>query len=391
MRESWGAWGITAFMLAVVVFTASCSGQGVSSLLPDDPSSPSPELPPVDLPEPSPLAEEPAPTPSATTLPSTSEEACELLLTQYPTGIPDSRPRSITAGPDDALWFTDRSAIGRMTTDGETETFPVPDGVEPAEITDGPDGALWFTDRGTIAIGRITTEGAVRTFPTPTRKANPLGGLSEADPVGIESGPDGALWFTLAGADKLGRITPGGAITEFDLPGRDRGYIAPRDMIVGPDGWMWFGRNLRGSLGSIHPTTHELRELPLPEQDDGLVRGHTLVPAHGAVWFDNPHSEGHALGRMTTTGEATVLPLPGPLRWPSVGRGAGDDVWFTARGEGDWIGRMTDAGEVTRFPLPADSTHGTGPKAITGGPDEATWFVQPGLGTIGRIGCPSSP
>ena len=36
---------------------------------------------------------------------------------------------------------------------------------------------------------------------------------------GITAGPDGNLWFTEAGSDKIGRITPAGVITEFTVPG----------------------------------------------------------------------------------------------------------------------------------------------------------------------------
>ena len=34
-------------------------------------------------------------------------------------------------------------------------------------------------------------------------------------PFGITTGPDGNLWFTEYGGDKIGRITPSGTITEF--------------------------------------------------------------------------------------------------------------------------------------------------------------------------------
>src|SRR5512135_2025924 len=37
-------------------------------------------------------------------------------------------------------------------------------------------------------------------------------------PYGITTGPDGNLWFTEFGSDKIGRITPSGAVSEFALP-----------------------------------------------------------------------------------------------------------------------------------------------------------------------------
>src|SRR5262245_35847342 len=44
----------------------------------------------------------------------------------------------------------------------------------------------------------------------------PLPSPSSA-PSGIVDGPDGNLWFTEANADKIGRITPSGAITEISI------------------------------------------------------------------------------------------------------------------------------------------------------------------------------
>src|SRR4051812_10390691 len=75
----------------------------------------------------------------------------------------------------------------------------------PAGIAAGPDGALWFTE-GAQKIGRITTAGALTEFALP------------AAPADIAPGPDGALWFTEQSAHRIGRITTAGAVTEFALP-----------------------------------------------------------------------------------------------------------------------------------------------------------------------------
>jgi virginiamycin B lyase len=40
-------------------------------------------------------------------------------------------------------------------------TIPTPGG-QPTSITAGPDGALWFTESGSNKIGRITTAGVIR-------------------------------------------------------------------------------------------------------------------------------------------------------------------------------------------------------------------------------------
>src|SRR5262249_60274179 len=56
-------------------------------------------------------------------------------------------------------------------------------------------------------IGRITLDGVIDEFDIPSPNSGPLG---------IVTGCDGNLWFT-EGNDpgRIGRITPGGVITEF--------------------------------------------------------------------------------------------------------------------------------------------------------------------------------
>jgi virginiamycin B lyase len=129
-------------------------------------------------------------------------------IQEFPTPTTFSTPGGITAGPDGAVWFTEFSTVGRVTSAEVITEHPLLlsyqlDGL--GGIATGPDGALWFTS-STNKIVRITTAGAVTTFavPTPT-----------ADPDGIALGPDGALWFTEAGAGKIGRITTSGQISEF--------------------------------------------------------------------------------------------------------------------------------------------------------------------------------
>ena len=77
-------------------------------------------------------------------------------------------------------------------------------------------------------IGRITVGGVISEYLIPT---------ALAFPQAITTGPDGALWFTEAHANKIGRITTAGDITEYTV-----GFTAtPYEIVVGPDGALWFG------------------------------------------------------------------------------------------------------------------------------------------------------
>lgn len=74
-------------------------------------------------------------------------EAAPITITELPLPSPDSRPGTIVAGPDGALWFAEGEGnrIGRITVTGTLTEFPVP---TPFGQPVGPDGNLWFTDPG---------------------------------------------------------------------------------------------------------------------------------------------------------------------------------------------------------------------------------------------------
>src|SRR5262249_60777646 len=100
------------------------------------------------------------------------------------------------------------------------------------------------------AIGTITPDGA--TFIE-------YGVLTpNSRPVGITAGPDGNLWFTEQMGNKIGRITPAGAITEFVVPAAGSG---PNGIAGGPDGALWFTEFLGNNIGRA-TTPAQLRVLP---------------------------------------------------------------------------------------------------------------------------------
>ena len=70
----------------------------------------------------------------------------------------------------------------------------------PESITLGPDGNLWFTSDVNNRIGRITPAGAITTY------VDPAGDVENPD--SIVTGPDGALWLRATGTVASGGLTP---------------------------------------------------------------------------------------------------------------------------------------------------------------------------------------
>jgi YD repeat-containing protein len=159
---------------------------------------------------------------------------------------PLAEPLWLTRGPDDAVWFTSRASIGygRITPGGALTFYEhLCSNGGPFDITPGPDGALWFTDRcsGPDKIARVNTSGTITaeyTIPT-----------ANSYPAEIVSGQDANLWFTEQIAGGIGRITPSGAITEFALAAGRQPYGITR----GPNGTIWFTEGGDNRIAKFRP------------------------------------------------------------------------------------------------------------------------------------------
>ena len=78
-------------------------------------------------------------------------------------------------------------------------------------------------------------------------------------PRGIVRGPDGNVWFTEI--DRIGRITPAGAITEFTWGGSP--VLQPYLMTLGPDGNLWITEYLLNRIARM-TTAGGAVEFPTP-------------------------------------------------------------------------------------------------------------------------------
>jgi streptogramin lyase len=293
-------------------------------------------------------------------------------ITEYPPLADYSYPASIVAGPDDALWFTELEGdrIGRMATDGTLTEYAIP-GVnsDPWAVTVGPDGALWFTviaSHGQF-IERLTTDGDFSRF----RLAD------HHYPYWITTGPDGNLWFTedeSFDGDRawIGRITPLGAVTHFELR---RKLGAPAGIAAGPDGNLWFV-TLDGWIGRITPRGHVA-------QTSSIFSGHLIgiiAGPDGAMWFTERNGY---IGRVTTDlAEVSEQPLPGDHRRPfGIMSGPDGALWFTDTGA-NVIGRITTDFELTDYPIPTRRAKAT---SIVTGSDGELWFTEFNSQRVARI------
>lgn len=242
--------------------------------------------------------------------------------------FPDSYPAGIALGSDGAIWSVD-SGLGTFIRieNGTTQDFRTTQR-NVLSMAAGPDGNIWFTNES--GVRRITTDGVVTTF-----------NYDNAWPLHIAAGPDGNMWFTEYNANRIGRITPAGQITWFDVPTASAGVV---DITTGPDGNLWFTENLSTNRIGRISTLGVITEFPLSA---GHFPQYITAGKDGNVWFTSTgHGYGATVGRITPNGEITEFPLPAGAS--SIAAGPDGSLWLGGYG---FLMRVTQSGEVTSIPF----------------------------------------
>jgi len=265
------------------------------------------------------------------------------VITEFSEGIsPDTFPNGITAGPDGNSWFAEgpfdsfsrapTPLIGRVTPAGVISEFPARSRDGGAnDITLGPDGNLWFTEWQASRIGRSTPAGTITEF----RK----GITPDSNPQIIAAGPDGNLWFTEVNNERVARITPRGRVTEFSA-GLSRDNIShepglwhypfpnfPYGIAAGPDGNVWFteqggnriGRITPAGVISEYPATAQIRFVHQLGPRSVAVRLQCPVgaalPCKGTVQLGKTGNGGSRRLRPLAPGRRTTVVVPITLAW----------------------------------------------------------------------------
>jgi virginiamycin B lyase len=240
-------------------------------------------------------------------------------------------------------------------------------------IVRGPDGNIWFAEEGADKIGRITTSGTITEFEVPTK--NGIGFIS--------SGRRDELWFSEFAVGNIWHTTVSGALQK---------YSAVNDAIYGlavsSDGNIWFGETGRNAIGRMTPDGH-VTEFPLP----GPGRHPTgLTPASdGNIWFVEDYGESGALARITTEGRITEYPrhlphsnaTPHPA-YPSIGYVAvatDGSIWFTDPFRNQ-ISRRSASGTITEHAIP---TPKSGSLDIVAGRNGDVWFSETEGNKFGHV------
>ena len=82
-----------------------------------------------------------------------------------------------------------------------------------------------------------------------------------SNPTALVYGPQGRLWSTLAGSNRLAGLALPGTVFTTTIP---TPQALPYDLIIGPDRALWFSEQQAGKIGRYDPDTDTFIEYSLP-------------------------------------------------------------------------------------------------------------------------------
>jgi virginiamycin B lyase len=271
---------------------------------------------------------------------------------------PVSFGANIIYGPDGNLWMVGITTLGSsiagniitMASNGKSTFYELPNTWVPEGLTIGPDGDLWFTawesanPDGAVALGQMTLAGAITIFPLPEHATGP---------ATITSGAEHNLWFTESPVGRIGRVALDGKVLEYHLP---RKGTLPAQIAAGPDGNIWFTENFSDRVARLTPKGQVTEfTLPVSGKYEAIVAG-----SDGNLWIavnrsgSAPNSTAGAIVRVTTSGAATVFPVPSGADVTGLIARRDSTLSFTERwvtGGATYIGSVTTAGQITETSL----------------------------------------
>ena len=229
-----------------------------------------------------------------------------------------------------------------------------------------------FTLAATIAVfAKVATLSVqIKEYEVPTPRSRPH------DPA---LAPDGSLWYTGQGANKLGRLNPKtGEFKEYPLKTPDSG---PHGLVADKHGNIWFTAISGGYVGKLDPTTGDIAEYR--PSDGAEIDPHTPVfDNNGILWFTN--QDANSIGRLDPkTGKIILTKSPTPHAVPYGIVVAQNNVpFFCEFGTNKLASIDPISMKIREYTLPAESAR---PRRIALSADGTIYYTDFARGYLGHF------
>jgi virginiamycin B lyase len=267
-----------------------------------------------------------------------SDEALKIVYVEYDTPGPNRMPWSAHPDKDGTFWVPYYGRANKIANlnpvTGEMTEYPVPNMGTAAihSAVPHPDGSVWLTEQGSNKLGRWDPQ---------TRQITEY-----QDTVGKH---------TVRIDPKTGMVWSTGALSVFDPKTEKFTHIPEVPTCYGialdQAGNAWFTElTPSGKVGMVDAKTLKVTKYTLPTQNGRPRR--IQVDDKGIVWF--AEFDAGKIGRLDPkTGAITEFQLPGPQPTPyALGIDRDGMVWYSSEYM-DVIGRLDPGtGKVVEYPYP---------------------------------------
>lgn len=196
---------------------------------------------------------------------------------------------TIIVGPDNNLWYSSQAAgkIGKI--DLSTNNITEYTVASPYGLAAGSDGNIWFTSTtsGNNRIGRITTNGTNVTYFNTGLTSNCFNQSTTISGYTIDTNPlmtsdtQGNIWFLETAANKIGKISLLGDITEYTVPTTSAGLNI--GIALGPDNCIWFNESNGNKIGRLNPANGVFTEFTIPTANSFPLC--VCIASNGSLWL----------------------------------------------------------------------------------------------------------
>ena len=266
------------------------------------------------------------------------DAAMKIVYVEYELPGPDRMPWSAHPTADGSFWipyYGRANKIARLDpASGEIKEFPVPNLGTAAihSAVPAPDGSVWLTEQGSNKLGRWDPQ---------TQK--------------ITEYQDDKRKHTIRIDPKTGHVWSTGALTRFDPKTEKYTHIPDVPTSYGialdADGNAWFTELLKtGKIGKVDAKTLQVTKYVIPTANARPRR--IQVDTDGMVWF--AEFDAGKIGRFDPKTETfKEYQLPGAYPTPyALGIDGEHKIWYSSEYM-DVVGRLDPAtGEVTEYPVP---------------------------------------
>lgn len=154
--------------------------------------------------------------------------------------VPESRPAMLAVTADGAVWvaLNAAGALARLH-DGEVDLIRLPSPASAPVGVAAAGDAVWYADIGAGQVGLVDATGVRKHIDLPDPQCRPHA---------VAADPDGGCWVTEWAATRLARVTDGGDVTEYDLPGAEpHGLLVTKERV-----WVAMESGSLAAVGRAH-------------------------------------------------------------------------------------------------------------------------------------------